>query len=37
MKHATGRVIGCELLHYSPAAADGMVVETILRSRRSLL
>jgi hypothetical protein len=32
IKNATGRVIGFELLHYSPADADGLVVETILRS-----
>jgi hypothetical protein len=32
MKNATGRVIGFELLHYSPSDADGLVVETILRS-----
>jgi hypothetical protein len=32
MKNATGRVIGFELLHYSPSDADGLVVETILGS-----
>jgi hypothetical protein len=32
IKNAAGRVIGFELLHYCPADADGLVVETVLRS-----
>lgn len=33
MKDARGRVIGFELLHYRPAAADGsLAVETVVRT-----
>jgi hypothetical protein len=32
MKNANGRMIGFELLHYSPTDVDGLVVETVLRS-----